>query len=94
MYFSGVENSSLSGEARPWQTVSMEEKGTMRATANKVIKKGSSCLVITKFTFSRQMPPGKGYQQHSVVTVLMGRAVQYQGSQREGVYQEASAQGN
>lgn len=66
----------------------------MLATANKVMKKGNSCLVITKFTFSRQMQTGKGYQQHSVVTVLMRREVQYQGSQREGVYQEASAQGN
>lgn len=52
----------------------------MPATANKVMEKGSSCLVITKFTFSRQMPPGKGYQQHSVVTVLMGREVQDRGS--------------
>lgn len=55
--------------------------GTMLATADKVVGKVSSCLVITKFTFSRQMETGKG---HSVVTVLMGREVQ--GSQRESTF--------
>ena len=63
----------------------------MLATADKVVKKVSSCLVITKFTFSRQMETGKGHQQQSVVTVLMGREVQ--GSQTKGVYRGPQALG-